>query len=136
MTRAELIGALGAGGATLTIGLSIGVTSLIVEYPVLGGQAVRYGLAGFNVCLIGAMQEADPAAVGVIIGCVPIVLAVVGPLLAGRPVRPRVLLAAARSGARRGRRRENHRRPGGLAAGHAPRAGPRSRRHAPGSIMA
>ncbi len=42
------------------------------------------GLVLFNACVVGGVREGDPATVGVIIGCVPIVLAVAGPLLAGR----------------------------------------------------
>jgi len=52
------------------------------------------GLAGFNAFLIAAIRHADAGSVGVIVGCVPIVLALSGPLLERRPVRARVVLAA------------------------------------------
>jgi drug/metabolite transporter (DMT)-like permease len=52
------------------------------------------GLAGFNVFLVAALREADAGNVGVIIGCVSLALAVVGPVLAGRPPSRRVLAAA------------------------------------------
>jgi drug/metabolite transporter (DMT)-like permease len=39
-------------------------------------------------------RHADPGSVGVIVGCVPLVLALAGPLVARRPVRPRVVAAA------------------------------------------
>lgn len=52
------------------------------------------GLAGFNVFLIAALREADAGSVGMIIGCVPLVLAVVGPALEGRAPSRRVVAAA------------------------------------------
>jgi drug/metabolite transporter (DMT)-like permease len=48
------------------------------------GALAATGLVLFNACVVGGVREGDPATVGVIIGCVPIVLAVAGPLLAGR----------------------------------------------------
>jgi drug/metabolite transporter (DMT)-like permease len=51
-------------------------------------------LAGFNAFLIAAVRHADAGSVGVIVGCVPIVLALAGPLLERRPVRARVVAAA------------------------------------------
>jgi drug/metabolite transporter (DMT)-like permease len=53
------------------------------------------GLVLFNLFLIEGVRETDPATVGVIVGCVPLVLAVAGPLLAGRTVSPGVVAAAA-----------------------------------------
>ncbi len=53
------------------------------------------GLVLFNVFVIEGVRETDPATVGVIIGCVPVVLAFAGPLLSGRSVSGRVVLAAA-----------------------------------------
>jgi drug/metabolite transporter (DMT)-like permease len=53
------------------------------------------GMVGFNVFLIAAVQHADPGAVGAIVGSVPLVLAVLGPLQAGRSPTRRALLAAA-----------------------------------------
>ncbi|HEV7760023.1 MAG TPA: EamA family transporter, partial [Acidimicrobiales bacterium] len=41
------------------------------------------GLAGFNIFVLAALDHAEPAAIGVIVGGVPIVLAVVGPLVRG-----------------------------------------------------
>jgi len=52
------------------------------------------GLAGFDAFLIAAVREADAGSVGVIAGCVPIALALAGPLLEKRAVRPRVVAAA------------------------------------------
>ena len=51
------------------------------------------GLVLFNFFVIEGVRETDPATVGVIIGCVPVVLAVAAPLLERRPVSGRVLLA-------------------------------------------
>ena len=40
----------------------------------------------FNLFVIEGVRETDPATVGVIIGCVPVLLALLGPLLEGRPL--------------------------------------------------
>jgi drug/metabolite transporter (DMT)-like permease len=128
LTRNTLLGALGAAGGTFAVGSAVAVSAELDDYPVLGGQAMRYalaalvllgllrlrgplprpdgretallagvaatGLAGFNIFLIGALREADPAVVGVIVGTAPVVLAIAGPLLAGGPPAARVLAAA------------------------------------------
>jgi drug/metabolite transporter (DMT)-like permease len=52
------------------------------------------GLAGFNVCFLEAVRRADPASVGTIIGGVPVALAVLDPLLAGRRPSLRLVVAA------------------------------------------
>ncbi|MGH8897239.1 MAG: DMT family transporter [Egibacteraceae bacterium] len=52
------------------------------------------GLAGFNVCYLQAVRHADPANVGAIIGGVPIVLAVLDPLLRSRPPSVRIVAGA------------------------------------------
>lgn len=52
------------------------------------------GLAGFNVAIVVALRSAEPAAVGVVVGGVPLVLAIVGPLLERRAPRARILIAA------------------------------------------
>jgi drug/metabolite transporter (DMT)-like permease len=52
------------------------------------------GLVLFNLFVIEGVRETDPATIGVIVGCVPVVLAVAGPLLERRPLTPRVILAA------------------------------------------
>ena len=53
------------------------------------------GLVGFNLCVLAAVDRADPAVVGLVIGCTPVVLALVGPPLAGRLPSRRGLAAAA-----------------------------------------
>ena len=52
------------------------------------------GLVLFNVFVVAGVRETDPATIGVIVGCVPVVLALAGPLLERRPVSGRVLIAA------------------------------------------
>lgn len=52
------------------------------------------GLVLFNLFVIEGVRETDPATIGVIIGCVPVVLAFAGPLLERRPLSGRVILAA------------------------------------------
>jgi len=105
-------------------------SSVINDYPLYGGQVLRYALAAmilfavarakglglvrltprqalllvslaatglvlFNVCVIQATRHASPTLVGTTVGTVPVVLALVGPLLVrSRPSR-RVLVAAA-----------------------------------------
>jgi drug/metabolite transporter (DMT)-like permease len=52
------------------------------------------GLVLFNVALVRGSEHAEPAAIGVAVACVPVVLALVGPLLeGGRPARGTVLAA-------------------------------------------
>ncbi|MFF1571299.1 DMT family transporter [Leifsonia sp. NPDC058292] len=53
------------------------------------------GLAGFNLFLVAATQHAGPAMVGTVIGAVPVVLALVGPLIERRRPAPRIVVAAA-----------------------------------------
>lgn len=53
------------------------------------------GLVVFNVALVRGASHAEPAVLGVAVACVPVALAVVGPLLEGRRPRPLVLAAAA-----------------------------------------
>jgi drug/metabolite transporter (DMT)-like permease len=106
--------------AMTILGASFPVSRLLLGYPVLTGQALRYalaaavlatlvrpgprpggrallrlvalaatGLAGFNVCVLGALRTADPALLGTVVGAAPIALALAG----GRP-NPRVVGAA------------------------------------------
>lgn len=63
------------------------------EWAWLAGVAAT-GLVAFNVALVQGARHAEPAVLGVAVACVPLVLAVVGPLLERR--RPgAVVLAAA-----------------------------------------
>jgi drug/metabolite transporter (DMT)-like permease len=122
----ELAGSLQAWIAMVVVGSSVAASSIITDYPILGGQATRYalgaallaalargklprprrsqlagllalaatGLAGFNVFLIAALRQADAGSVGVIVGCVPLALALLGPALDGRAPSGRVVAAA------------------------------------------
>jgi drug/metabolite transporter (DMT)-like permease len=64
------------------------------EWLWLSGVAV-VGLVLFNVALVRGAAHAEPAALGVAVACVPVVLAIVGPLLeGGRPAARTVLVAA------------------------------------------
>ncbi len=53
------------------------------------------GLLLFNVALVRGAEHAEPAVLGVAVACVPILLAMGGPLLEGRKPAARVLAAAA-----------------------------------------
>ncbi|WP_242885648.1 DMT family transporter [Actinomadura litoris] len=122
-------GMAGAGTAMFLVGSLAAVSATISDYPVFGGQAVRYavaalilllvvrldrtparwprprewallaalaatGLAAFNVCIVFATRDTSPATIGTVIATVPIVLAVVGPLMERRrPTLPVVLSA-------------------------------------------
>jgi drug/metabolite transporter (DMT)-like permease len=52
------------------------------------------GLVLFNVCVIAATRHASPTLVGTIVGAVPVVLALIGPLLERSRPSGRVLVAA------------------------------------------
>ncbi|MFF9478348.1 DMT family transporter [Streptomyces sp. NPDC014733] len=53
------------------------------------------GLLGFNLAVLAASRTAEPAVVGVMVGCVPLVMALVTPLLARRRISPWLLVCAA-----------------------------------------
>ena len=53
------------------------------------------GLVLFNILLLEAVRRADAGSVGVIVGAVPVVLVIAGPLLARERLRPALLGAAA-----------------------------------------
>jgi drug/metabolite transporter (DMT)-like permease len=52
------------------------------------------GLAGFNVCVVEGTRHTTPATIGTVVGTVPIVLAIVVPLLERRRPAPRLVLSA------------------------------------------
>ncbi len=118
-----------AGSAAVAVGSSFVASSLLVNYPMLGGQALRYagavvalllvarvrrlslpaptrrewwrlfllaavGLSGFNLAVLAALKTSQPAVVGAVVGCVPVVLVVVGPLSRRHRPKPRILAAA------------------------------------------
>jgi drug/metabolite transporter (DMT)-like permease len=122
--------AAGAAAAMLLVGTSTAVSATIADYPVLGGQALRYalaaavllavvrhrrlpragltardllllaalaatGLAGFNIFLVEATRHASPAMIGTVVGAIPVVMALVGPLTQRRRPSTRVVGAAA-----------------------------------------
>ncbi|MFC4911117.1 DMT family transporter [Actinomadura gamaensis] len=126
-------GAAQAAFAMSLVGSLTAVSATIADYPVLGGQAVRYagaalilfaiarsadrrsgrapvrpsrrdllflaalaatGLAAFNVFIILATHDTSPATIGTVVATVPIVLALVGPLLSGRRPSASIVLAA------------------------------------------
>nr|WP_218835708.1 DMT family transporter [Streptomyces sp. TLI_235] len=53
------------------------------------------GLVGFNVLLVQALRHSGPAAVGSVVGATPLLMAVLGPVLAGRRPSRRTVAAAA-----------------------------------------
>jgi drug/metabolite transporter (DMT)-like permease len=80
-------------GAIL-FGLARGRLPRLAPPEALGLAALAAtGLVLFNFFVIEGVRETDPAIVGVIVGCVPVVLAVAAPLLERRPISGRVLVA-------------------------------------------
>jgi drug/metabolite transporter (DMT)-like permease len=55
---------------------------------------VLTGMVIFNLALVHGAGHAEPAVIGVAVACVPILLAVAGPLLEGRTPAPRLVAAA------------------------------------------
>jgi drug/metabolite transporter (DMT)-like permease len=78
----------GARGRRLVVRLTLRESLLLLALAATG-------LVLFNVCVIEATRRAGPALVGTIVGAVPVVLAVVGPLLTRSRPSGRVLAAAA-----------------------------------------
>ena len=73
----------------------LGLVRLTPRQALLLVSLAATGLVLFNVCVIQATRHASPTLVGTTVGTVPVVLALVGPLLVrSRPSR-RVLVAAA-----------------------------------------
>src|SRR5918993_4987554 len=118
----------------ILVGSSVSISQLLLDYPLLTGQAFRYaaaalalfaiarafprfgagraprvrptrpeltiltalaatGMAAFNACILVALEHADAAVVGTVIGAAPLGLALLGPMLRG--ARPAVRLVAA-----------------------------------------
>jgi drug/metabolite transporter (DMT)-like permease len=64
------------------------------EWLWLGGVVVT-GMFVFNLALVHGARHAEPAVLGVAVACVPILLAVAGPVSQGARPLPRLVLAAA-----------------------------------------
>lgn len=52
------------------------------------------GAVGFNLAILAAERTAPPAVPGVVVGCSPLLVAILAPLLAKRRPRPRIVAAA------------------------------------------
>ena len=63
------------------------------EWAWLAGVTTT-GLVLFNLALVEGSQHAEPAVLGVAVACVPLVMAIVAPLMEGARPSPMVLLAA------------------------------------------
>ncbi|MBM2615482.1 DMT family transporter [Actinoplanes sp. LDG1-06] len=63
------------------------------EWLWLGG-VVLTGMVVFNVALVQGSRHAEPAVLGVAVACVPLLLAVAGPLLEGRAPAAHLVVAA------------------------------------------
>jgi drug/metabolite transporter (DMT)-like permease len=86
-----------------------GVAALLLSPLLIGSGALRAltprlwlrlavlaatGMVGFNVAVIAAERTAEPAVPGVFVGCAPLVVAVLAPLLRGRRPTARLAVAA------------------------------------------
>lgn len=72
----------------------LGPTRLTTTETLLVLALAATGLATFNLCVVQATKYTSPAVVGTIVGSVPLVLALVGPLLAKSRPAGRVVLAS------------------------------------------
>ncbi|MFF7248049.1 EamA family transporter [Embleya sp. NPDC008237] len=123
------IGLVCAASAQGLIGAAAGVSAVLSDYPVTGGQMLRYAVAAlvlfgvlrlrripllrptrrellrlgllalcgqtlFNLFLFAALDRADPATVGSILGATPLLLVLAAPVLGGRRPSRSVLLAS------------------------------------------
>ncbi len=126
----RVAGSLLCAAACVGVGSSISVTTAMRDFPIFGGQAVRYvataliltvllrlrgvpwlrpsavdllrllalagsGMVGFNLILIPATHHASPSLIGAILGCAPLIMAIVGPLVQRQRPRLGVICCAA-----------------------------------------
>ena len=91
-----------AGGQAMRYAVGAALLALFARGRIgrpSGGELVRLallaatGLAAFNVLVLAAEDSMDPGSVGVVVATVPVLLALAGPLQAGR--RPQARLVAA-----------------------------------------
>jgi drug/metabolite transporter (DMT)-like permease len=52
------------------------------------------GLVGFNICVVEGTRHTTPAMIGTVVGAVPVLLAIVAPLMERRRPAPRLVVAA------------------------------------------
>lgn len=125
----RVTGSLLCAAACVGVGSSISVTTAMRDFPIFGGQAVRYlatalillallrlrgvpwlrptpidllrllalagsGMVGFNLILIPATHHASPSLIGAILGCAPLIMAIVGPLVQRQRPRLGVIVCA------------------------------------------
>ncbi|MDH6583098.1 drug/metabolite transporter (DMT)-like permease [Streptomyces sp. SAI-133] len=83
-----LLAPLAARGATARL------RALRPRHWVRLGLLAAVGMVGFNLAVIAAERTAEPAVPGVFVGCAPVLVAVLVPLLEGRRPRSRVLRGA------------------------------------------
>ena len=80
--------------AVILVALARGRLPRLSPREALGLAALAAtGLVLFNFFVVEGVRETDPATVGVIVGCVPVVLALAAPLIERRPLSGRVLVA-------------------------------------------
>jgi drug/metabolite transporter (DMT)-like permease len=99
----ELHGYPASGGQALRYAAAAGILALLVPRRIrrpTRRQLVQLtllaasGLAAFNLLVLAAERSMDPASVGVIVAAAPVLLALAGPLQAGRAPQTRVVAAA------------------------------------------
>lgn len=97
------------GGQALRYGLAAAVLLLLAARSPAGLAPVRRlrprqwlrmslvaaaGMVGFNLAVLAAERSAEPAVPGVTVGCAPLVIAILAPLLERRRPSPRIAAAA------------------------------------------
>lgn len=123
--RSESLAAAAALVSITAFGASFPALAELHRYPIIGGQVLRYtlagvllfafsrrtlpgrgdlprvigmaatGLIGTNALILAAERSTDPGTVGIIVGCLPVVVALVAPLPSRRRVDYRIVLCAA-----------------------------------------
>lgn len=68
--------------------------ALTVRQWALAAAVAAVGMVGFNMAILAAERTAEPAVPGVLVGCAPIVVAVLVPLGSGRRPTPTVIAGA------------------------------------------
>jgi drug/metabolite transporter (DMT)-like permease len=80
--------------ATVASRRGLGFVPLTLRETLVLLALAATGLVGFNLCIAEAIRRASPTVVATIVGAVPVILALVGPLLARSRPTGRVLVAA------------------------------------------
>lgn len=76
------------------VGAARKLRALTLRHWTLAAAVAGIGMVGFNLSILAAERTAQPAVPGVLVGCAPVVVAVLVPLGAGRRPSPAVVTGA------------------------------------------